>query len=230
QRRPKSYRGEFLLGRTSPTEDTDGRITELDAPPVPTREEIEQAAHQFVGRIKQRPPAYSALKVDGRRAYDLARAGEAVELAPREIDIYQLSIVEYDYPRLTLDVTCGSGTYIRSLGRDLAESLNTGAVMSGLVRTAIGPFRLEEAISADDLDRATLDDRLLPALMAVDNLPQIPLSEADVVEISHGRSILPPLDLPEAEQYAAITPQGKLGALLTLRQDRLGPVRVFLNK
>ena len=229
QRREKSYRGEFLLGRTSPTEDTDGPVTELDTPPVPTYEELCEAAAKFVGRIQQRPPAFSALKVDGRRAYDRARAGETVELEPRPVEVYRLEVVEYDYPRLTLDVTCGSGTYIRSLGRDLAIALGTGAVMSGLVRTAIGPFRLEEAISPDDLDRETLADRLLPALVTVEDLPRVELSEADRVDISHGRTIRVPDGLPNAEQYVAVSPEGELVALLAVREDRLAPTRVFLQ-
>ena len=228
QRRPKRYRGEFLLGRTSPTEDTDGEVTELEAPPTPTLDAIQTAASKLVGRIEQRPPAYSALKVNGRRAYDLARSGKDVELKPRPIDIYQLDVLEYDYPRLMLDVTCGSGTYIRSLGRDLAESLGTGAVMSGLVRTRIGTFMLDDAVSPDELQRETLVERLQPALLAVDDLPRVELSEADCEEISHGRSIALPEGLPKAEEYAAVTPEGQLGALLVVRQNRLGPTRVFV--
>lgn len=228
QRCQKNYRGEFLLGRTSPTEDTDGSVTELVSPPVPTFESLRDAAGRLVGRIEQRPPAFSALKIDGRRAYDLARAGEKVELKPRPVDIYRLEVLAYDYPHLTLDVTCGSGTYIRSLGRDLAESLGTGAVMSNLVRTAIGPFTLDQAILPDDLRQETLADHFLPALMAVDSLPQIILDETDCTEISYGRPIRIPRGLLKADEYAAISPDGKLAALLELREARLAPKRVFL--
>lgn len=227
QRRPKSYRGEFLLGRTSPSEDTDSTVTELPSPPTPSIGALKEAATRFVGRIEQRPPIFSALKVNGRRAYDLARAGEKVDLAPRLIDIYRLEVIDFTYPRLTLEVTCGSGTYIRSLGRDLAESLGTGAVMSALVRTAIGPFTLEDAIGPDALKQETLADQIQPALLAVDDLPRIELTESTHIEITHGRSILLPPDLPVAEQYVALTPDGKLAALLKIVQSRLTPTRVF---
>ncbi len=142
---PKQYQATFLLGRSSTTEDIDGEITELPDAVPPTREQIEQAADTLRGDIQQRPPAFSALKVAGRRAYELARAGETPELAPRGVRINRLTITRYDYPELCLDVECSSGTYVRSLGRDLAERAGSAAVMSALVRTAIGPFTLAEA-------------------------------------------------------------------------------------
>ena len=135
QRMPKRYRATFLLGRQSPTEDIEGEVTELPDAPIPTLDEIAAAAGRFVGRIAQRPPAFSALKVAGRRAYKLARAGQPPQLAPRPVEIFAAEIKSYQYPELVMEVECGSGTYIRSLGRDLAESLGTAAVMSALVRT-----------------------------------------------------------------------------------------------
>ena len=119
QAMPKRYRGAFLLGRTSDTEDIEGIVTELADAPAPARAAIEQAAAQMVGVIQQRPPAYSAVKIAGRREYKRARRGEQPEMAPRPITIHALEVVEYDYPRLVLDIRCGSGTYVRSLGRDL---------------------------------------------------------------------------------------------------------------
>ena len=142
QRMPKHYRGTFLLGRKSDTEDIEGEIEVLDAAPQPSIDEIHAALPQFVGTIRQRPPAYSALKVGGKRAYQLARAGQEVQLAARPIEVYSLSLQHYEYPEIVLDIQCGSGTYVRSLGRDLADGLGTGAVMSALERTAIGDFDL----------------------------------------------------------------------------------------
>ena len=98
QRMPKTYEGTFLLGRTSDTEDVEGAVVELENPPQPTREAIEEAATKFLGTIQQRPPAYSALKVKGRRAYDLARAGKTVDLAPRPVEIYGIEVMSYQYP------------------------------------------------------------------------------------------------------------------------------------
>jgi tRNA pseudouridine55 synthase len=249
QRMPKSYTGTFLLGRQSPTEDVEGPVEILDDPPIPTLPRIVAAAARLVGRIEQRPPDFSALKVQGRRAYDLARAGEKVELAAREVDVYRLDVVAYEYPELRLEVRCGGGTYIRSLGRDLARSLGTEAVMSALVRTAIGDFTLAEAVDPAALDRATLADHLLPPLRAVAALPRITLSAADLAEIRHGRTIpyrpgatgvspvhrpeAPPLraGLPSSAEMAAVDSHGRLAAILTPRgENRLGPLRNLLSE
>lgn len=238
QRMPKSYTGTFLLGRSSPTEDTDGPIHELTDPPVPTREEVVAAAAGFVGRIEQRPPEFSALKVAGRRAYDLARRGEPVELAARPVDMYTLDVVAYDYPELTLEVRCGSGTYIRSLGRDLARSLGTEAVMSALVRTAIGEFTIDEAVDPTVLDAASLGKHLLPALHAVADLPRIVLSDDELAEIRHGRTIayrsLPAARCPllaassSSAEIAAVDGEGRLAAILVPRgNDHLGAKKNF---
>src|SRR5436190_8799230 len=140
QRMPKRYLATFLLGRRSETEDIEGAVTELTDTPVPTVEQAHGALPNFVGRIQQLPPAFSALKVDGQRAYALARKGETPDLQPRPIEVYSVELVEYSYPQLVLDIRCGSGTYVRSLGRDIARALGTEAVMSALVRTEIGPF------------------------------------------------------------------------------------------
>ena len=235
QHMPKCYTGTFLLGRESPTEDIDGEVEELADPPVLTRQEILIAAASFVGRIEQRPPVFSAIKVKGRRAYDLARAGKDVDLAARPVDVYRLEVVAYDYPELTLEVECGSGTYIRSLGRDLARSLGTGAVMSRLVRTAIGDFSLSKAVDPTSLERRSLDDHLLPPLRAVATLPRIALSDDQLTEIRHGRTIryyrkeLQSTVEPGTE-IVAVDSQGRLAAILTSRgQDQLGPVRNFLS-
>ena len=232
QRMPKRYTGEFLLGRRSSTEDVEGEIVELPDPPVPTLAEIENAAAGFLGTIEQRPPAFSALKVNGRRAYDLARAGKPPVLKARPVRIYSLKIVAYEYPQLTLDIECGSGTYIRSLGRDLAETLGTAAVMSGLNRTGVGRFTLDEAADLADLSKETLPSRILPPITAVGALPRIELSDDEMAEIGHGRAIRRHNRLPAGEplpkEYAAISPQGRLAAILIHRdRDHLRALRNF---
>jgi len=236
QQQPKTYRGEFLLGRQSDTEDVEGEVVELDNPPVPTLAELTEAAADLTGEIMQMPPQYSALKVDGRRAYDLARKGKQVDLKPRPVQIYRLDIIDYDYPKLTLDVQCGSGTYIRSLGRDLAELVGTAAVMSGLVRTAIGDFKIEQAVSPEMLDRDSVIRYLEPALKAVPGLRRIDISAEELTEIRQGRKIATPADLDltdapadEKNPIAGISPDGRLAALLITRgEGMLGPVRVFV--
>lgn len=189
QRMPKRYRGTFLLGRESDTEDVEGNVVELANPPRPTREEIEALLPRFIGEIEQRPPVFSALKVAGRRAYDLARRGEPVELAPRKITVYGIRIVAYEYPNLQLDIECGSGTYVRSLGRDLAVTLGTNAVMSVLVRTAIGDFRLEDACRLEELTPDMLGQNLLPPARAVAMLPTISVTADEVTKLMQGKTI-----------------------------------------
>jgi len=182
------------------------------------------AARSLTGEIWQRPPAFSALKVAGRRAYDLARAGKPVDLEPRPVSVYRLDIEAYRYPELHLAVECGSGTYVRSLGRDLAASLGTAAVMSQLTRTAIGGFTVEEAVSFDALDPDHWIDHLLSPLRAVEMLPRVVLTDAEIVRVRSGQAIAmqPPRD--NAEEVAAVRADGRLVAILVPRGDGLrGP-------
>jgi tRNA pseudouridine55 synthase len=225
QQMPKQYTGTFLLGRRSTTEDIEGDVELLESPPMPTREEIAEAAAAFIGKIQQRPPALSALKLQGQRAYDLARAGKQVDLAPRPVVIHRIEVLTYDYPELRLHIECGSGTYIRSLGRDLAERLDTAAVMSALMRTAIGGFRLADAVDANTLNRDNLVNHLLPMLRAVESLPTVRLSSDEAARIGHGLSIERP-DAPAGPELAAINGAGELIAILARRPDgRYGPER-----
>lgn len=223
-RLPKRYVATFELGCESPTEDIEGTVTPLVDPPRPTLPEISAAARTLVGPIMQTPPAFSALKVQGRRAYALARRGREVELAPREITIHELHVVEYDYPRLVLNVFCGTGTYVRSLGRDLARQVGTAAVMSALVRTAIGEFSLAQACGFDDISAESLDGLMLPATRAVDALPRIEVGPAEIERLRHGLFIDggdaardEELARAATTELAAVDERGQLIALLTPR-------------
>jgi tRNA pseudouridine55 synthase len=189
QQLPKSYRATFLLGHCSPTDDIEGEVALFEGAAEPTRAEIEAALPQFVGQIQQRPPQHSAVKVGGRRAYDLARRGAALDLPPRTVTVHRLTVTRYRYPELDVEIECGSGTYVRSLGRDLGEALGTAAVMSALERTAIGPFRVEDAVPADELDEDSLAARLQPPLAGVDVLPRVALTDDDLIELGFGRPI-----------------------------------------
>jgi tRNA pseudouridine55 synthase len=240
QQLPKRYKGTFLLGRRSPTDDLEGEIEVLAGAVEPSREAVEAALPEFLGGIQQRPPAHSAIKVDGQRAYERARRGDVFELAARTVTIHCLAIRRYEYPELELDIECGSGTYVRSLGRDLAAALWTAGVMSALVRTAIGDFRVEDAVPLDLLTAEKLKKHLQPALSAVANLQRIELNEGQLVEIRHGRPIRKPRPLGagpgkilSAEtgspaEWAAIDAAGQLVALLTEKNGgELWPVRNF---
>ncbi|MEK6248764.1 MAG: tRNA pseudouridine(55) synthase TruB [Planctomycetales bacterium] len=227
QQMKKEYRGTFLLGCSSPSEDTESEVTHLDDPLIPTLQQIQQAIGQWTGLILQRPPAFSALKVGGRRAYQLARQGQLDPLPPRELTIYQLRVVDYQYPKLVLDITCSSGTYIRSLGRDLAETLGTQAVMSALARTAIGGFRLEDACQTELLDQQSLRQNILPSARAIEGLPVFDLTPVDTEELRYGRPIIRAGIESPGRKYAGIY-QGQLLAILErYDQETLKPTKVF---
>jgi tRNA pseudouridine55 synthase len=218
QRQTKQYQATFLLGRTSPTEDVDGEVTQLVDPPQPTPEQVAAATVPLTGQIQQRPPAHSALKVGGKRAYELARAGEEVELAARPIEVYAFDIVRYAYPELVVDITCSKGTYVRSLGRDLAESLGTGAVMSALVRTAVGAFGVDDAVAPETLTRDNLAEALLPARLAVADMPEVRLDNEQIAAIGNGGKLSGEI-APDCEQCAAYDADGQLLAILSRSAD-----------
>lgn len=214
QRMPKTYLGAFLLGKTSDTEDIEGTVVDLQNSPQPTRNEIAAVLPRFLGTIEQRPPAYSALKVAGERSYAMARRGAAVELAKRPVEIYSLDLVAYDYPQLVLTIRCGSGTYVRSLGRDIARSLRTDAVMSALTREAIGAFRLNDAIPADDLTGDAIVHWLLQPAMAVADLPKITISDDERRKVIQGQAIANRWHI-SAPEVAVFNDAGELLALAT---------------
>jgi tRNA pseudouridine55 synthase len=227
QQMRKRYRGTFLLGRYSPTEDIEGEITFLDAPPIPALEELLAAAKRLTGSILQRPPAFSALRVAGRRAYDLARSGQAVELEPREIAVYQLEIRRYEYPELELEIECSSGTYVRSLGRDLAELVGSAAVMSALERTAIGGFNLAESAVLEDLSAAAIPNLLIDPVQAVSELPQRTLSADELYRVQRGQFL--PGEANDPSPVAALLPDGSLVALLELGARGYSPTKNFVG-
>lgn len=148
---PKQYRAVIRLGATSATEDAEGPITPGENVIVPTVEQVDAVLSTFLGTIQQLPPAFSALKIGGKRACDRVRAGETVELKPRAIRIDAIARLDYAWPDLTILVDCGRGTYIRSLARDIGAALTTGGYLAGLVRTRVGAFRIEEAASLETL-------------------------------------------------------------------------------
>lgn len=221
QSRSKDYRGSFLFGKRSNTDDDSGEVVEGDAARASaiTRAELEATLTAFRGRIEQVPPAFSAVRVDGRRAYDLARRGEVPELKAKTVEIHRLEIVSFDPPDLTLEIECGSGTYIRSLGRDIGEQLGCGAVMSALTRTRIGSFELSDAISISNLTVDFLMSRLLPCMAAAAHLP-VYLCDADEAgRLSYGLGIIPresawqPPNPGHPESFALVDSAGTLLAV-----------------
>lgn len=233
QQMRKRYVGTFLLGRGSSTEDVEGQVWETVNARQPELGEIELVLSEFVGEIQQRPPAFSALKIQGQRAYDLARRGAPVELLPRTITIYDIRLVQYAYPELVLDIECGSGTYVRSLGRDIALRLGTEAVMSALTRMAIGKFTLDKALHPHELNGANIANQLLPARMAFDDANQVVVNGATIERIAHGQPIDPEVfgelsNLTAHGEKIACDAAGNLVAILELRDDgRYWPAKNF---
>lgn len=184
----KSYEAEFTMGISTDTEDMTGTV--LERGPVPEDLSVfEKAAEKFRGDILQVPSAYSAKKINGERAYKLAREGKEVHLPPRPVTIYKLEIVEIEVPHIRLSVTCSAGTYIRALGRDLGKEAGCLLTMDKLVRTEMGPFSLKEARSLEEIEDnsegALLTD-LHPLLSA---LPQLEISEEKAADFLQGKRL-----------------------------------------
>ncbi len=156
----KVYQVEITLGQTSTTDDGEGEKTAVSSL-EPDPAVVTEAVERFVGTIEQVPPVFSAIKVDGKRAYKLARAGQEVKMQPRQVTIHSIDDLEYNYPTLRFTTNVSSGTYIRSLARDIGDRLTTGAYMSGLVRVSIADFTLDDAHSIEDVTSETIRDYLV---------------------------------------------------------------------
>ena len=147
----KEYVADVDLSAFSTTDDAEGERTMVEIARVPAREDVEQAVRGFVGEIQQAPPAFSAININGQRAYDLARAGKVVELAARPVVVHEIRVMEFAFPRLVILVRCGKGTYIRSLARDLGKALGTGGMLTGLRRTRVGRWSIDQAVDVNGL-------------------------------------------------------------------------------
>ena len=228
----KAYRATFLLGRRSASDDTELEVEVLEETPELDRATIESALEAFVGPISQVPPAYSAVKVGGQRAYRLARAGEEVELQPRTVEIDSIRLLDWQSPALDLEIVCSGGTYIRSIGRDLGQRLCGGGVMSALVRTRVGPFSIEAAVAPDSLDADSLSRQLVSPLLAVAELPRQSATAAELVEIYHGRRVGWSEPAPaDADPVVLVDAEGRLAALGEFRAGtgEFAPRQVFLD-
>lgn len=184
----KVYEAEITLGATSDTDDITGNISPRKINDIPDKNKIKQVLKTLTGTIQQVPPAYAATKIKGRRAYAYAREGERIEQAARKISIYKLTVLDYQYPKLKLRVTCGRGTYIRALARDIGASLKTGGYCSTLRRVAIGQFTVKDAHQLASLS-AKLSTAPLANKLLVDHLPKITLSADNVAKFKQGKAV-----------------------------------------
>lgn len=187
----KGYYGEVVLGVRTTTDDAEGEVIgTAEVPPLDDRA-LEDALARFRSRIQQTPPQYSAIKVAGQRAYDLARRGGDVALRPRQVTVHRLTAHWWRPPRLAVTLACSKGTYIRSIARDLGETLGCGAHLARLVRLWVGQFSLDDALSLDELaERARggrMHEALLPADVGVRDLPVLVVDPPRAVDMGHGR-------------------------------------------
>lgn len=242
----KAYRFTLQFGATTDTLDTEGAVTGRDDASGVDRASIEAVLPRFLGTIDQVPPAYSAIKVDGQRAYDRARGGEEVVLAARPVRIDALALVSFDAakegadgPTAVIEARCGKGTYIRALARDIAEALGTLGHVTALRRTAVGGFAEASAISLDALEHlghnpAALAERLLPIEAALDGIPAMALSEAEAMRLRNGQavSLFRKIDLDriaglaDGDELVALH-KGKAVALARYAKGGIKPVRVL---
>lgn len=231
----KRYQAIIRLGETTDTYDGDGEV--LSRSPVDvSAEQIEAALTQFEGTVEQIPPAYSAKRIHGKRAYELAREGEEVELEPKEIDVYHLELLEWDPPEAIIDVYCSSGTYVRSLANDLGEVLGCGGHLVGLRRTKSGEFALRDAVQLrrlqDAFENGDWYKYLIPAAEALNDWPSRELSFEEVDLVRHGHRV-PVEDPPENPDnwVRAISQQGELVALMEYlpEEKEWQPRKVFFS-
>jgi tRNA pseudouridine55 synthase len=232
----KVYRGEVAFGVATDTLDAAGTETSRQPMPEVTREALDAALPGFIGTIEQVPPMVSALKVDGRRLHEIARAGEVVERAPRTVRIDRIEIESFtagEFPRAQMLVECGSGTYIRSLAADLGEALGGYAHLAWLRRLQVGPFPLEEAATLEEIAESP-EKLVLPMAEAVRHLPRVDVDGETARGVRHG-AVFPATALgagvvgEETGPFAVIGPDGRLLALYEKGRAAARPLVVLMG-
>jgi tRNA pseudouridine55 synthase len=236
----KAYRATVCFGASSTTDDLEGELMPANGTP-PTREAVLAAIVTMTGPISQRPPAFSAIKVAGRRAYALARAGEPVVLGERQVTIHELTMVSWDdsepdRPVAVIDVSCSAGTYVRALARDLGDALGSAAYLGALTRTASGPFALDGAIDLDTIRAAAAEGPagLVPYLRPIDagldDFPIVRITGDEIAAVARGQFVRPAAAVPTgAARYRLTGPDGSLVAIASLSGGRLAPDKVFVT-
>lgn len=229
----KRYQATIRLGSSTDTYDSEGSITNSAAVGEISEEEFDEILQQFVGEMEQVPPPYSAVKVKGRKAYEMAREGEEVDLEPRMINVYSLEVLEWAPPEAVIDVYCSSGTYVRSLAHDLGKSLGTGAHLVGLRRTKSGRFTLRDAVPLRRLqeafDAGNWYQYLIPAAEALADWPMVELDADQVELVRHGHRV--PAEGEVKGWARGVSQQGDLVALMLADEDtnEWQPKKVFFQ-
>lgn len=228
----KRYQAVIQLGSSTDTFDADGRVLSSTAVDI-SEDQFDEVLQSFVGEIEQVPPPYSAVKVKGKKAYEMAREGEEVDLEPRMINVYSLELLEWAPPEAVIDVYCSSGTYVRSLAHDLGEKLGCGAHLTGLRRTKSGRFTLRDAVPLRKLkeafDNNTWEEFLIPSAEALGDWPAVILDKEQLEIVRHGRRI--PGDPSMGKMARAISEEGTLIGLVEFdpETNEWQPKKVFLS-
>lgn len=231
----KSYRAEIELGVTTDTYDASGNIIQRENPSGIHREQVEAALASFRGIIQQTPPMYSAVKHQGKKLYELARAGITVERKSRPATIYSLDIVDFQPPLVTIEVECGKGTYIRSLAHDLGQVLGCGASLKSLVRRRYGPFDIENAVSVPRLEDAFRggywEHFVHPMDSVLSTWPAVVVDEATERAVRNGVSLALPLEPSGGNRCRAYTADGHFLGVLRFGPEKgqWHPEKVFPN-
>lgn len=229
----KRYQATIRLGSSTDTYDSEGQVTNSKPLGEISEEQFNEILQQFVGEMEQVPPPYSAVKIKGRKAYEMAREGEEIELAPRIVNVYSLDVLEWAPPEAVIDVYCSSGTYVRSLANDLGKALGTGAHLVGLRRTKSGRFTLRDAVPLRRLqeafDAGIWYRFLIPAAEALADWPAVELDADQVELVRHGHRIAAQ---PGSSGWArGVSQQGDLVALLEVDSEtgEWQPKKVFFQ-
>jgi len=228
----KGYRAGLKLGIRSDTDDITGQVVSGGDPARITTAQLETALREFQGQQAQVPPRFSAVHVDGQRAYDLARADREFELTARTVQVDTVTLLRHDADQVEIEIVCGSGTYVRSLIRDLGERLGCGAVMTSLVRTFIGPYLLATALPVEQLTADTLVGRLLPMVSALGDDVRYAATAAECTALLQGRGLACSDQLfADGQRVAVLDDQGELFAFAEWHAEKqlLLPQRVFVR-
>ena len=227
----KSYRAEMLFGMESNTGDLFGEISDWANPRIPDLSRLNEIIESFKGEIEQVPPMASSIKVGGKKLYEYFRKGIDVEIPKRKVSIFSLDVMDYNYPRLIVDVSCSEGTYIRTLCQDIGAKAGCGAVMSFLVRTESAGFKIENSITYDEISDyySNGDDFIVTPYEMLSNYPEFELDLMLSRKVRYGNSFDVDLDLLDNSVVKLIDNEGIFIAIGRYIKGKISPERVFLN-
>ena len=235
----KTYEAVLLLGKTTDTQDITGEVLEEKSTEALTEEKVREAIEGFIGDYEQIPPMYSALKVNGKKLYELAREGKVIERKARPVKILDIQILEVDLPKVRMEVSCSKGTYIRTLCHDIGEKLGCGGCMESLIRTRVSTFRIEDAKTLDEIETLKQEGKLAELLVPIDAMfpsyPQITVKDDWKAFAKNGN----PLDLKmlkeacgqdEETQVRLYDESGKFIAIYQWKEKKYHIVKMFFNE